>query len=194
MKCLRPLLPFLMLILSSMQIAACGGGSKGTGTYSSDFDRDLLVSSISPEDRIHLCEGLAAHFRDLFREDILCPYAAVRHVMDNPGDTPIELCERRENLCYQNFAEISANLPPFECSFSSEDTKSIEEALIQCDVTFARFDTCMNEIFNFSRDFYSSFQCDESSVTREVIHIGDVLDTTNYSNLPACREIIAECD
>ena len=174
----------------ALVLPGCGGGSSGTGAFSSGFNKTAPLGTLTSEQRTELCDKFQSFVKQkLLVPDVICPFAGVvvgiHDGQQNFLTSPSALCEEVVPVCFDRFDEFAEAAPPLDCPIKPDD-------LFQCAVPIGTLEQCINDMFDLVASVLSGLNC---SLADKFTDANDFVDSLSFAppSTPACNEIRTKC-
>lgn len=170
--------------------SGCGGGSAGTGAYTSSLPKNTQIKSLSSDDLKELCRSLEAFVHDRFLQpEVACTAAAAEFTWYYPdaSKTPEAQCQEADDKCRNQFDNFLSNLDPYQCPIVLDEPS-------QCTATVAEVEACFNDLFDYLETSLLSLTCSPMPPKETVDDILRSLDFLGpLPETPACNLVVRKC-
>ncbi|MBL7661741.1 hypothetical protein JNK13_03210 [bacterium] len=177
---------FCLLLLTLL--SACGGGSEGTGVYTTGLTKTLRISELSNSQVESACSAYTKFFTKFFSDPSSC-------YIDGLAETrTISSSNQAQNQCEIIVQECSLDLDLNDtlkdlnpCDLQSLETRN-------CNATVAQYEACVNERSAKLGDLLDSLSCQEAGNQQYYnTQIEDFFGEAIFSG-PSCREFVNTCN
>lgn len=171
--------------LLAMSFIGCGGGSSGTGVYSSGIETDRLLSTITEKDRMQICDRFAVFRERVLGTDFVCSFFGIALASISETNPPsVAECVALRDDCENSPDEID---PEDACPVSTTT------ALASCGATIGELDRCLDEEVSALKSLKSQVQCSVISQFPDHPALQSYLDSLGMGLAPTCEQLQAKC-
>lgn len=181
----------LIIAIICLCLTRCGGGSEGTGIYTSDIAGDRLLSVLTQQEKDRICNSVKARVQQALTKDNACTAASLVNVieenpLDIPGGPPIA-CELIKEECIKN-------LPPGLTDIN-DNTSCFKEGneAIGCDVTVKTLDQCIQDYVESVLVPFELLSCADATNPSLVKGVLAAFEDPRVPSSPACIELQTKC-
>ncbi|MCI5065333.1 hypothetical protein MRY87_06380 [bacterium] len=179
LPCPRKVLVLILVFLSLGAFTGCGGGSAGTGIYSSGLDTERPLKTLTDDEHVKLCRSIAEQTLRIVQEESFCTFfGVISETVFSGGfqfgdemseETPLEssveddfslLCEDVQSSCQEGFSDLVSQQSDEEIVMSC--TVSPVPQLVGCDVSIGELERCIDQDINQFLAISSTFTCDDA--------------------------------
>lgn len=179
--------PVVFIIMIAFLFPGCGGGSEGSGSFSTGLDTDRVILSMNDSDINQACSKYSKFLEKYFLDPRSC-------YVDGLSDT--RLLGRGE------YSQAKCEEIVDECTADSSNNTSLE-ALSPCELqnlerrrcasTIEQYEACVSERAQKLEKFLSSLSCQNAGDEQKyTFAIEDFFGEEIFSG-PKCQEFISTC-
>ena len=187
---MKPLARALLGIALGMAVG-CGGGSSGTGVFSSGFETKKQLNGLSPGDSARLCQKVQRFFVRTIGDEGLCSFfgliaadfANLLEDESSEGPNPGAVCRETRADCIRSARDFDN---------AAIDCSALNEKIAGCSATIEEYAACINDQGEQLEALFAGYSCSMAGEKSPLVKDGAQLLTAPPPT-PACIILKAKC-